>query len=164
MTTFTLPAINLIQGLLRDVFGQPKVDYTARAYLGGTLVSSAARDAGGREVPALGSRSTVIGEVVVELAPQSAADPWFIYNKKALTGMNQDLGTVMLPAYQVPSQNPPGFVFHVESDEAIPSSVGSAAIRALTVLPSDDDQTMLSASHASGGTTPPPWRGTRSCP
>ena len=138
-TSFELPANNLVQGLLQDVFGQPKVAYTARAYLGGTQVSSSAVMQMDGKFQLL-VPSTVSGEIVVELAPQSGLDPWFTYNKRAFAGSNLDLGTVMLPAYQVPSQNPPGFVFHVESDEAIPSFVGNAAIRAFTVLanmPSD---------------------------
>jgi hypothetical protein len=136
MTSFTLPANSLVQGLLRDVFSQPKVTYTARAYLGGTLISSAAATQTDGKFQ-LSVPSTARGEVIVELAPQSASDPWFIYNKKALTGMSQDLGTATLPAYQVPSPNPVGNTFHVESNDAIPSFVGNAAVRAHTIMSSD---------------------------
>ena len=135
MTAFELPPNNLVQGVLQDVFGQPKVGYTARAYLDGTQISSAGVTQMDGKFQ-LSVPSTVRGEIIVELAPQSGLDPWFIYNKKAFAGSNQDLGTAVLPAYQVPSQNPSGIVFRVQSDDVIPSFVGNAAVRALTIMPS----------------------------
>ena len=132
MTTFRLAPYNRPSGVLVDALGAPKVGHTARAFLGGTLVSSAAvTQTDGRFVLLI--PGTVTEEVNVQIAPASSGyDPWYIFNKRALA---DDLGTVKLPAYQVPNPDrDPPFVFKVQGPAASAEPVAGATVRATTIL------------------------------
>ena len=132
MTTFRLAPYNRPSGVLVDALGAPKVGHTARAFLDGTLVSNAAvTQTDGRFVLLI--PGTVTEEVILQIAPPSSGyDPWYIFNKRALA---DDLGTVKLPAYQVPnpSRDPP-FMFKVQGPAPSAQPVDGATVRATTIL------------------------------
>jgi hypothetical protein len=129
-TTLSLPSSNQLFGKLADAFGAPKTGYTARAFLDGELVSNAtalkADGTFGLFVPA-----AVSGDVSVELAPAGSTDPWFTFDKTPLGDPNKNLGTVILPTYQVPQ----AVVFVVRGNAGEP--VSGVALRASTILAPD---------------------------
>jgi len=129
-TTLSLPSSNQLFGKLADAFGTAKTGYTARAFLDGTLVSNVtalkADGTFGLFVPA-----AVSGDVSVELAPAASTDPWFTFDKTPLGVPNKNLGTVILPTYQVPQ----AVVFMVRGNAGEP--VNGAALRASTILAPD---------------------------
>ena len=130
-TNLSLPSGNqALFGKLADAFGTAKTGYTARAFLDGTLISNVATlkadGSFGLFVPA-----AITGDVSIELAPAASTDPWFTFNQTPLGEPNNNLGTVTLPAYQVPQ----AVVFMVRGSAGEP--VAGAALRASTILNPD---------------------------
>lgn len=136
--SLTLPTNNQTpHGTLLDAFNNAKTTYTARAFVDRNLVSNVvAMQPDGRFV--LSIPAAITGVLSIELAPMSGADPWFTFNPMMLSGPNANVGTVILPAYQAPTD--PAIVFTVRaSDTSAP--IAGALVRATTILDPDTSTT-----------------------
>lgn len=129
----TLPTNNQTpHGALLDAFNKPKAAYTARAFVDKSLVSNiVAMQSDGRFV--LSIPASVTGLVSIELAPMSSKDPWFTFNQMMLSGPNANVGTVILPTYQVPQDTDPTVAFMVRGIDT-DAPIGNASVSATTIL------------------------------
>ncbi|HEY7374098.1 MAG TPA: carboxypeptidase regulatory-like domain-containing protein [Polyangia bacterium] len=150
LPTQPLPtSLSTVRGQLRDALGTPKGKYTARAFRGGVFVSTAGstspntnNDAGNFAVAlpsGIGKGNDVSDRITVQLAPDaSGADPWVTFSAFALTQVNTDLGTIMLPGYA--GANPFQVTVHGDDQGGVGTPEIGAAVRAFTTLPSGDDR------------------------
>jgi hypothetical protein len=103
-STLELPTTSrALRGQALDALGSAKVQYTARAFRNGVLVSTTARTESTATNPA-GNFVIIIPSgtsdgITLELAPDpGSSDPWVTYGGLSLMQPTTDLGAIMLPA------------------------------------------------------------------
>jgi hypothetical protein len=128
-----------LRGLVLDAINNPKVQFTARAFWNGALVSTAATteatmtNAAGNFVLLLPVGTG--DDITLELAPFSGtSDPWVTYPGLSLTEPSTDLGTIKLPA--VLKTTP--FQVTIHGGEAGDTPVSGATVRAYSTLEGGD--------------------------
>jgi hypothetical protein len=89
--------------LLSAIAKAPTSTFVARAFQGGTQVSSAppTASADGTFQLVVPSAAAAANPLTIQLTPQSQTDPWFVSTPISLSSSPsaQSLGTIMLPAY-----------------------------------------------------------------
>jgi len=134
-----------ISGHLQNALGEAKMKYTARAFQGNVLVSTAASTTGSTNnqvggfavaVPAgIGTGNDAAGGVTVQLTPDpGGSDPWINLLPFPLSQANTDLGVITLPGYAVANS----FQVTAHGDDATKTPAVGATIRGFTALDSGD--------------------------
>ncbi len=128
-----------LRGRVLDAFDMPKVQFTARAFRNGVLVSTAARTEATATNPAgnfvIILPGAIADGITLELAPDpGTSDPWVTYPGLSLTQQTTDLDGIKLPA--VLKTTP--FQVTVHGGEAGETPVSGATVRAYATLEGGD--------------------------
>ena len=139
-STLELPTNSrALRGQALDALGDAKVQFTARAFRNGVLVSTTARTEATGTNPA-GNFVIILPSgtgdgITLELAPDpGTSDPWVTYPGLSLTQQNTDLGAIKLAP--VLKATPFQVTIHGEDTGATP--VSGAKVRGYTTLEGGD--------------------------